>query len=310
MKFDKLLLIILTLLTLVLLISCTDKDLVGEAYDLEPFLEQESVVYYDPSNIQLIGEVGETGIIQFINHNFGVVNFQRSYINPIVIVGPVSHFEKDEAHARIKDVESDSFLIRIEEWFSNDGTHSTEDISYIVIESGTHTIDGKTIIANTLPASTTIENEVFSTTFSSSPVVLSSIQTLISEPPLTYKINNTSPSSAEFYLQFEQNSSYTNEVPAESIGYIALQEGTYNLGTSTLYATTTSPFNQDWKTISISGFDSVSSFVASPQTNNDKDPFNLRYHTFETSSVTLKIQEEKSFDDEVKHNNNNVKKKQ
>ena len=64
----------------------------------------------------------------------------------MVVAGPLSYQDGDPAHVRLKEVGggpgSDSFQWKIEEWDYQDGSHARERPGYLVMEAGSHTIDG------------------------------------------------------------------------------------------------------------------------------------------------------------------------
>ena len=86
----------------------------------------------DLSNNQ--GEtIGETGSVS-VNHNFLTVTLQHSYHNPVVVLGGITMNGSQPATLRVKNITPNSFAVKIEEWEYLDGTHSFEDLTYLVIE--------------------------------------------------------------------------------------------------------------------------------------------------------------------------------
>jgi len=82
------------------------------------------------------GGVIETGTINNIDHNEQRVNFARSYVNPIVVLGVLSYNGGDPSTVRAYDVDSNGFSVKIMEWAYLDGPHTTESLSWMVVEQG------------------------------------------------------------------------------------------------------------------------------------------------------------------------------
>lgn len=74
------------------------------------------------------------------------VNYVGDFDNPVVIAQLSSETGMDHSHIRIKDVDpqTNTFKLFIEEWdkFRGSNHHNFELVSYLVVESGVHTLDG------------------------------------------------------------------------------------------------------------------------------------------------------------------------
>ncbi len=79
---------------------------------------------------EIIGEVGKLKV----DNNWSTVNLSSSYHNPVVIANSLSIDHFDPAMVRIKNVTTESFDIRIEEWDYLDGNHGLETVAYMVVE--------------------------------------------------------------------------------------------------------------------------------------------------------------------------------
>ncbi len=76
--------------------------------------------------------VGETGALS-MDHNWQTINLSRNYNKPVVILGGVEA-GGDPAVIRVKNVTSNSFDVRVQEWDYLNGTHANGKVAYIVIE--------------------------------------------------------------------------------------------------------------------------------------------------------------------------------
>jgi len=212
--------------------SPADKGNPKNKYDpYEKLIVRYNFIEDEDGNI--IGEFGKISL----NHKWKTVKLKRNYTNPIVIAKPISYNGSDAAILRIRNVTSNSFQIKIQEWKYYDGKHVDEDVSYIVVEKGVHNLkNGKTLIANKISVSKYIDrfkngcgggsdvswkNVNFPQTLLD-PVVLTSITSFNGSDPVTTRLKNVSSSGFKVSLEEEEkNGSHT----AEDVSYIAVESG-------------------------------------------------------------------------------------
>lgn len=77
--------------------------------------------------------IGEVGTVS-ADHNWETVTTALTYHNPVVITSGFSFIDNTPAVIRVDNVRPDGFSLQIEEWENENGSHSAEDISYMVIE--------------------------------------------------------------------------------------------------------------------------------------------------------------------------------
>lgn len=76
---------------------------------------------------------GESGLVS-TDEAWITVNLNYTYKNPVVMVSNSSYTGGDVFVLRVRNVTSNSFQVRVQEWDYRDGAHSEEDISYVVFE--------------------------------------------------------------------------------------------------------------------------------------------------------------------------------
>ena len=78
------------------------------------------------------------------------VSFAQSYSNPIIIAKPPTFNESSPSLVRIKKTAS-GFDVSLQEWEYEDGNHSAERVSYVVMEAGRHHLpNGITVEAGSI----------------------------------------------------------------------------------------------------------------------------------------------------------------
>ncbi|MFB6147221.1 MAG: hypothetical protein ABEJ08_05985 [Halobacteriaceae archaeon] len=109
----------------------------------------------------------------------------------------MSYAGSDPCHTRLQNVDSDSFQVRLEEWNYLDGTHTGEQVGYVVLESGLHEVEGEVPIeAGTVQTTHGFSGITFTASVGSSPVVISRCQTHDGGDAVVTRTRNVGPDGA------------------------------------------------------------------------------------------------------------------
>ena len=181
-----------------------------------------------------------TNTVNF-THSWQGVNLSDSYIAPVVIVGPTSYHGTDPGVVRLQNVTNNSFDVRFQEWLYKDGSHTQENIPYLVLESGRHEMAGGSIWeAGTfsLSGTGTWTAHAFTGAFLSTPALFLTAQTFNGSDPITVRARNVTNTGFEAAL-FEEEALMDGHV-TEEVGYLAVYSpqlsGTVNInGTDVPY---------------------------------------------------------------------------
>jgi len=264
----------------------------------------------------------ESGVIN-TNHVWTLVTFEEAFASvPVVIAGPVEYNGWNPATARVRNITTTSFEIRVDEWDYLDGPHTTENISYFAIETGVHSIGGLTWevgrVANVGHGFRTVN---LAGSFAAAPVLVTQIEStnniLNGTDPtgLTNRLRNIS--SASFQVRILDEQAATVNPSGESVGYIAVSEGEGYLDgqpvlvarTGNVVTGTVDPANSN----KVAAFNVVlpqsynaPAILAAMQTSDSHDPAALRFDNLQASSFDLFLEEEKSADTEVEHTTEDV----
>jgi hypothetical protein len=113
-----------------------------------------------------------------LDHNLQQVDLQGTYVNPVVILGTLEYNGPDPSTVRVSNVQSNSFQVQIQEWAYLDGPHTTENLSYMVVEAGHHQMnDGTWYDAGHVSVDDPFQEVPFHGAFDAQPVVFSQIMT-------------------------------------------------------------------------------------------------------------------------------------
>ena len=159
-----------------------------------------------------------------IDHNWIDVEFPHSFADPVVIVGPATDRGPDPTAVRLRNVTSQGFEIRLQEWNYLDGTHGLEAVDYLVIESGHHvTNNGVVIQAGRFVAHGRLHKLThtnFSQIFATAPKIFTTVQSYFGLDTVTSQV--TKITNGGFSTVMVEQESNTDGHLDEWVGYLAL----------------------------------------------------------------------------------------
>ena len=249
-------------------------------------------------------EIGFSGTAIDVTHVWKTINLPVSFTNPVVIAGGSTRDGGHQGIVRVQNVTSNSFQIRFQEWDYRDGRHTTENMGYLVVEAGTHTLtDGTQLVAGT----TTLTNEStrtisFGDSFSGTPLVLA--QTMTNNDGAAVVERVRAITNSNFKIQFNEEEVADGVHATETVGYIAIDQGTAVSGDTTLNAVTTgNTVTHQTSTVSFGDIGGATApvILSDMQTRDGGDAASLRHRSQTSTSVTVWVEEEQSKDSELNH---------
>jgi hypothetical protein len=249
-----------------------------------------------------LADVAEAGVISLAqNHpdDWQTLTFSQSYINPVVLMQPLSFNGGQPAMVRLRSVTATSAEFQIDEWEYLDGWHTQETVSYLAIEQGRHSLHGVDIKVGTVSADHQFVTQDFASTFETLPVVLSQVQTANDSTAVVTRQKNVTETGFTVRLQeqeaFDRGSerAHAPETVAYLAAEVAVGEG--------LELAIQGGINHTWANLNFTNTYNVPVFLASLQTYADGDTAGLRLREpATTTGVQVKVEEEKSLDNEKK----------
>jgi hypothetical protein len=265
-----------------------------------------SMGFYSISGTLLIGEVGETGLVTGLNNNWQTVVLHQSYSDPVVVFGPATRNGEEPLTVRVRNVTSNSFEVRIEEWAYDDGVHVDEAVGFVVFNAGTYELDDGTLI---MARRESVTNQWRSIDLSESgidqvPVVFAQTMTTNDISPVTERIRQVSANGFQLRLQEEQGSTNSSHA-SETVGLIIIEPGSGSLFNVIYEAFVTQQVvtHEMYQVDFVTNFQSPPLFLAEMQTYAGGDTANVRLNEAVTATYArLFIEEEQSGDEEMNHN--------
>ncbi|MBM9513983.1 PKD domain-containing protein [Desulfogranum marinum] len=258
-----------------------------------------TTIAVDPAeeNTPFAIEIGEV----VVNSTWKRVELEKSFTDPIIIVGPPSFNDSEPGVLRLRNIDTTGFEIRFTEWDYLDDKHVDEIVSYLVVEKGHHTYDGTTIEAGSIRGTTNFTTYNFETSFAGIPVVMTTVASANETDTIAGRLKNISDSGFEYYFREQEKNKDTHI--AETVHYIAWQQGSGNIDTINFEAATTADaITQEWTNIAYSSKGETTPYLlADMQTTDGKDSSALRAKDHSTAGFDIKVEEEQSSNTEISH---------
>lgn len=252
--------------------------------------------------------------------NWHTVEFENTYTNPVVVATGLSYNGGDPTHARIRNVTTTSFEVRLEEWDYRDIDHTTEQVTYVVAENtgggGTPnrvSVDGISYevraginTTNTTLNGTPNSNFQALTVGGYTPVIFAGVSSQNNDRPVIVRVGNVGSGGFDYALQNEESFS-PNHPAAEDIHWIAFEpfSGSSDTAGITVEVGDSGGDNVDdsFDTISFSStsFSDQPIMAVNAQTFNGTDTAHPRYRNVSTTNFQAMIEEEESADSETGH---------
>lgn len=247
----------------------------------------------------------ETGQVRS-NHQWTHVALDKTFSNPVVVAGPLSHDGSDPAVVRIRNVTATGFDIRVQEWPYLDGDHVVERIGFMVLEQGTYTLgDGTLLEAGFFETNAVSRFQAIDLkqSYTKTPVVMTAVTTFNGADTVTSRVHNVTTKGFDYCMQEQEQN--TDGHVNETIAYVAWEPfaGTID-GHTFQVGKTSNAVSSDYYTLQFSSsFSAAPVFVAGMQTANGSNPANIRWKNKNTRAVDMVIDEEQSLDLEIDHIN-------
>ncbi|MEM7478096.1 MAG: Ig-like domain-containing protein [Planctomycetota bacterium] len=248
--------------------------------------------------------IGVSGTAIDVTHVWKTINLPISFDNPVVVAGGATRDGGHQGVVRVRNVTSDSFQIRFQEWDYRDGNHTTENIGYLVVEAGSYSLpDGTQLAAGTVNLTNeSFQTFSFGTSFSSAPLVIGQVMTNNDSAAVVERIRNIGNST--FQMQFNEEEAADGVHATETVGFIAIDTGTATTGDVSLNAVkSNNSVTHQNTTINFGSIDGSSNpvILSDMQTRDGGDAATVRHRSQTATSVTVFVEEEASRDSELNH---------
>ncbi|MEM7550581.1 MAG: glycosyl hydrolase family 28-related protein [Bacteroidota bacterium] len=254
------------------------------------------------SSASVIGEADK--LADFGQNNsdqWQTVSLTENYTNPVVVAGPLSFNGSNPSTIRVRNVDSTSFEIQIDEWDYLDGFHIPEDLSYMVIEAGSYTLSDGTVLQAGIQENVggQLSNVSYPEPFHQAPIIFSQCISTSGSSAVITRTRDINNENFRVRLQVEEANSV---VVPEKVAWIAITPGVYQGERPFEVSIADEQINHIFGQIQFQQTYDSPILLADMQGITGGDPASLRYRNLTSNSVEIKVEEETSDGDEINHN--------
>jgi DNA-binding beta-propeller fold protein YncE len=218
---------------------------------------------------------------------------------PIVVMGPPSRNGGDPSTMRVMNHTVAGFDYFLDEWDYKDGPHTNESVGYLVMDGELRELGGLAAEANVAVVDHDWLSVTFERPFAQPPAIVCQVATMAGPEAVTTRLRNITTTG--FQIQLEEEEASDGVHAPELVHWIAVEPGTGSVLGRPLEAGRVSNFRHRWKTLSFNRSYVDPVLLANIQTHNGGDTAAVRYRNLTSTSVQLRVEEEKSRDNETNH---------
>ncbi|MCH2042482.1 MAG: HYR domain-containing protein, partial [Saccharospirillaceae bacterium] len=250
----------------------------------------------------IIGQSGVETVIQTSAAQWHSVAFDATITNPVIKMSNMTNNDGDPYCVRVRNVSDNGFEWQIDEWDYLDGSRIlSEEVSWLAIAEGTHTLDNGSVIQAGLTTAINEANKqvTFGSAFGSVPVVMSQVMT--SNEIDAVVTRNRNRTTAGFQLRMQEQELNSNSHATETIGWIAIDNGG-SVTDGIIIGETSNSVNHNPATVAFGGtFANAPTVLHDQQTFNGGDASWTQVNGVTTNDFIVSIDEEQSKDTETNH---------
>ena len=237
-------------------------------------------------------EIGESGSVQYIDNHWRTVNLTGNYLDPVVIAGPASLNDPTQSVVRVRNVQSNSFEMKIDNWDYLGQLHGQERVSYMVVESGRHQLaDGTVMVAGNGWINQRYRRIGFGAHFDNEPVVFAQVVSAREDSAVTARVSRITTGAFGIRLQEEEANNGVHLV--EQFSYLAIEQVDSEIN-GLLVETDSAMVSNSPRTIDFANrYPSLPVFLANMQTRNGDDTATIRVHSQDRDSARVFVEEGK-----------------
>lgn len=244
----------------------------------------------------VIGQSGVASVSQAGPGQWHSISFDAVIENAVVVLGPATSNDSAQLTTRVRNTTETGFEFQIDEWNYLDGVHGVENIGWLAISEGSHTLgSGQTIVASSASIGTRFSSLSFGETLDDA-VVFAEVSTVNESDAVTTRIQDVTGQGFEVKIQEEEAGDAHG---AETVSWIAIESG---LGDGLEAVRANEVFGEEGDSFVFNqSFANTPVLIADMQSTFGSDLATMRLSNLDTNGVSMFVEEEQSANDEIKH---------
>ncbi len=232
------------------------------------------------------------------------VTFERAFDRtPVVAAGAASANGGRPVMARVRNVTTTGFDLKLDTWPHLPTRHTFETLSFIAAEPGRHQVGDVTLEAGAFTADAAWRRTRYRTAFDQRPIVVAQLASDFDERAATVRVRRVGNGRFEARLQGDEADERRGRRHGqETVHYLALTPGRGRIDGRPIWVGATSASVTDtWTDIRFGRRLATPRVIAAAQTTRGSDPVVARHDAITPRTARVRMQEERSVDREVRH---------
>jgi len=244
-------------------------------------------VYTLPNGKRLVA-----GVMENVTHRWKVVQLPIAFnTTPLIFTQLVTTNESAPAIARMRNISTNQFEIRLQEEMANDGARTGESVAWFAIEEGNQLTDYQleTTTIDIGDAATMIN---FQQTFTNTPALFTTMQTIRDEDPTYPRNNGLSTNGVVISLQEEISLESDVQHSEEKLAYLAIDAPVLSNQSGEVFGETGKvTITNEWTTIQLTNQYINPVVIANSLSQNELDPAIIQVRNITSESFDISVRE-------------------
>jgi len=244
-------------------------------------------IYTLPNGAKMVA-----GVMENVSHRWKTIGLPIQFANkPIVFAQVVTNNDNTTVAARLRNVSTSQFQLRVQEEENQDDKHAVESVAWIAISEGVNTNNipfeiGKTLLSSS-PGSINFDQPYPAPGFIGMP------QSNNENNPISLRVNSLNSTGVDVFLQEENSFDPESNHGFETVGYMALGGAgdLHNDAGEVIGETGQTSFDNNLKTILLNHSYHNPVVVLGGLTMNDGEEAVVRVENLTTDSFQVKVEE-------------------
>ncbi len=234
------------------------------------------------------------GFAQRVTHDWKYVRFPIIFKTaPVILVTPSTNVDATPVAAKVRNITTQGFEMRLREEEALDGLHGLESVSWVAVEATAQTNGFKMEAGTMANVNENLNTINFANSYAVAPIFFSAFNSDKQTDPATLRHTSLTGTNVQLFAQEEQSADTEVSRLNETVGYMAIEPG------STLVDASGNDFGEAgtmnvtnaWATVNLANRYTKPVIIIGGVTNKDAQPVTVRVRNVTTNKFEVRLQE-------------------
>lgn len=234
------------------------------------------------------------GFAQRVTHDWKYVRFPIIFKTaPVILITPSTNVDATPVVAKVRNISTQGFEMRLREEESLDGLHGLESVSWVAVEATAQTAGFKMEAGTMANVNENLNTINFANSYSSEPIFFSAFNSDKQTDPATLRHTSLTGSNVQLFAQEEQSADTEVSRLNETVGYMTIEPGSALVDANGNVFGEAGKMNvtNAWATVNLTNRYTKPVVIIGGVTNKDAQPLTLRVRNITTGKFEVRLQE-------------------